>query len=115
MLSEKSAEHPLGETEKLHRCRRGHGRGPRSAVEEGDLSEEVAGLEERLLLSADRDLRVAVEDQEQADAAIALTGEDGVLLVVHVLGGLRDQADLPLRAAGEQRYGRELLGDLLDG
>src|SRR4051812_3277203 len=107
MLHQETAEDPLRETEQLHRRRRRHGRGARPAVEEGDLPEEVARTEHRLLLAADRDLRLAVEDQEEADPAVSLPREDGVLLVVHVLGGLRDQADLAFRTPREEGHLRK--------
>src|SRR4029079_16858794 len=82
---------------------RGHGRGPRTTVEQRHLAEEVAGAELGLGLAADRDPAVALEDKEQPDPALALARDQRPRLVRHLFRRPRDDVELALGALGEDR------------
>ena len=72
MLHQQAAEDPAGDADEADRREGRHGCGPGTAVQQGDLPEEVAGPQARLGLAADRDLALPVQDQEQPDPPLAL-------------------------------------------
>ena len=99
-------------SDQLHRGERGDRGRTRAAVEQRDLAEEVAGPQLRLALAPDRDLALALEDHEQTDAALALSGDHRPLPVRDLLGRAPDQAQLAPGALGEQRDAADLRHDL---
>src|SRR4051794_39155898 len=117
MLAQERLELPRGQGGAAQGAAGGDGgRAARLVVEQPELAEVVAGLHRAALLTADRDVGLAVEDEEEADAAAALlddhltvrvralTQAAGELLEV-LVGHVRQQRDGPQRG-GVDRHGR---------
>src|SRR5262249_22671433 len=84
-----------------HRCGAWHVR------DEGDLAEEVAGLHRVDLRPVPHDVDLAVEQDEELAAPLALADEGLVLGQVDLVREGGDLAELFLRATGEERYGAD--------
>src|SRR5439155_3461582 len=102
VLIEDVADLRVPEDEAAHRGRRANGRRARSVVEEGDLAEELTRPEHPL--SRGRlDLRLALENDEEIAAALALLAEDATGRKVHLLNPGEDETELFVAATREER------------
>ena len=81
---------------------RGHGRRPRTVVDQRDLAEIGAGAEGGALLAVRGDLRAPRLDQEEADAVLALFGHDLAGGEIAFLEQRRDLLRLLVVEAGEE-------------
>src|SRR5262249_56855693 len=85
------------------------GRGP--AGQRGDLAEEITAAEPYALLARDHDLRLAIDDDEEAAAGHPLP-QHALAFRKHLFADrMGDLLELGLRQVGEQRELRERLGD----
>src|SRR4029079_12938996 len=76
--------------------------GPRQAVENGQLAEEVARPQDCHLVAAAHDLHRARHDQEEARPDLALAGDHVVRREVHLDGPSGDRREVGRRHAGEE-------------
>jgi len=109
LLLLESAKLRAEEDEHLRFRARGDGRRPPTAVEHGDLAEEVAGPERPHDLTGDRHLCAAVGQDEEAVAGGALSAEPGTGPDGAILEPAGERAALVLGEAREQRDGSQLL------
>src|SRR5205085_3799433 len=104
------AEVPHRHAPGLHRRLGGDRRRPRALADQRDLAEVVAGPDPRALLVANRHLRLALLDHEEADAAPALDRERLALLEPPLLHRVGDLLELLAPEVGEERHALEKLG-----
>src|SRR5688572_4312627 len=81
-----------------------HRRRPRPAVQQGDLAEEVAGMELGNRVAAVEHGEMAVKDDEELVANLALLGQDLVETDHDLVAELPEPLELAGGHAGEQRH-----------
>src|SRR6266540_338923 len=91
------------------------GRGPGPFGDQGDLAEVVAGTEPSDFVAADLDLRLALADHEETDAALALLGHGLAGVEGALVHGAGDRLELARIEAAEERDVLKELGRFRQG
>src|SRR5690348_6665432 len=102
MPRKKAAKVPCRDAKESHGRLRDDARRPRSMVQQGDLTERVAGSQPPAGPPADDDPSGPVKDEEEADARVSLLRQEVARVVRDLLRRAGDRPELLLRQAGEQ-------------
>src|SRR5919106_6558381 len=100
---EKRSELPGGQRQRAHRAVRLHGCGSRAAIDKRHFSEIVSRTELRLRVIADDHVRLALQDQVEADSGSAFLDDLATGGVLDLLGRVHHCLELFLRQSLEDR------------